>query len=116
EDALQSVRSAIMLGAVLPEMRQQAERLAGDLAELVRLRKEIAAERDALARDLGAMADDQQRLTLLMEGPQKRQTAADSELEAERQRATALAKQIDSLKDLIAKLERGLDSETRAAR
>ena len=45
EDALQSVRSAMMLGAVLPEMRHQAEVLAADLAELVRLRKQIADER-----------------------------------------------------------------------
>src|SRR5918995_3532140 len=36
EDALQSVRTAILLGAVLPEMRQQAEALARDLTELVR--------------------------------------------------------------------------------
>ena len=46
EDALQSVRSAMMLGAVLPEMRHQAETLAADLAELVRLRKQIAEERE----------------------------------------------------------------------
>jgi septal ring factor EnvC (AmiA/AmiB activator) len=116
EDALQSVRSAIMLGAVLPEMRQQADRLATDLAELVRLRKEIALEREALARDLSAMADDRQRLALLIEGRQKRQNAAESELEAERQRAAALARQADNLKDLIAKLEQGLDSDTRSAR
>ncbi len=116
EDALQSVRSAILLGAVLPEMRQQAEALAGDLAELVRLRKEIATERDALARDLAALASDQQRLALLVEGRQKRMTAAESELEAERQRAIALARQADNLKDLIAKLEQGLDSDTRSAR
>jgi septal ring factor EnvC (AmiA/AmiB activator) len=116
EDALQSVRSAIMLGAVLPEMRQQADSLVSDLAELVRLRKEIATERETLARDLSAMADDQQRLALLIEGRQKRQTAAESELEAERQRATALARDADSLKDLIAKLEQGLDSATRSAR
>ena len=42
EDALQAVRSAMMLGAVLPEMRHEAESLAADLAELVRLRKQIA--------------------------------------------------------------------------
>ena len=35
EDALQSVRSAMMLGAVLPEMRQQTESLVNDLGELV---------------------------------------------------------------------------------
>jgi septal ring factor EnvC (AmiA/AmiB activator) len=116
EDALQSVRTAIMLGAVLPEMRQQAESLATDLAELVRLRKEIATERDALTRDLTALADDQQRLALLVEGREKKQAAAESELEGEKQRATALARQTDNLKDLIAKLEQGLDSGTRAAR
>jgi len=90
EDALQSVRTAIMLGAVLPEMRQQAENLVGDLAELLRLRTEIAMERDALARDLAALATDQQRLALLVEGRQKRLSAAEGELEAERQRAAAL--------------------------
>jgi septal ring factor EnvC (AmiA/AmiB activator) len=116
EDALQSVRTAIMLGAVLPEMRQQAENLASDLAELLRLRKEIAMERDALAHDLAGLAIDQQRLALLVEGRQKRLTAAESELEGERQRAAALARQADSLKDLIAKLEQGLDSDTRSAR
>jgi septal ring factor EnvC (AmiA/AmiB activator) len=38
EDALQSVRTAILLGAVLPEMRQRAQTLAADLSELVRIR------------------------------------------------------------------------------
>jgi septal ring factor EnvC (AmiA/AmiB activator) len=116
EDALQAVRTAIMLGAVLPEMRQEAEALATDLTELVRLRKEIAAERDTLKRDLTALADDQQRLKLLVEGRQKRQAQAESELEAERQREADLARQADNLKDLIAKLEQGLDSDTRSAR
>jgi len=116
EDALQAVRTAIMLGAVLPEMRQEAEALATDLTELVRLRKEIAAERDTLKRDLAALADDQQRLKLLVEGRQKRQAQAENELEAERQREAELARQAENLKDLIAKLEQGLDSDTRSAR
>src|SRR5262249_46789069 len=64
EDALQSVRSAMVLGAVLPELRQQAETLAADLAELDRLRKEISYERDKLARDLLVLADERQRLSL----------------------------------------------------
>ena len=115
EDALQSVRTAITLGAVLPQMRQQAENLAGDLAELLRLRTEIAMEREALTRDLAAMATDQQRLALLVEGRQKRLTAAETELEAERQRASALAWQAEGLMDLIAKLEQGLDGDSRSA-
>ncbi|MEX0752335.1 MAG: peptidoglycan DD-metalloendopeptidase family protein [Xanthobacteraceae bacterium] len=116
EDALQSVRSAIMLGAVLPEMRQEAEKLAGDLAELVRLRREIDAERDLLQRDLTAQTQDQRRLALLIEERQKGQATAESDLEAERKRAAELARQVDNLKDLIAKLEQGLDRSSRAAR
>ncbi|MGC2125921.1 MAG: hypothetical protein WA652_24005, partial [Xanthobacteraceae bacterium] len=46
EDALQAVRTAITLGAVVPEMRAQADALAGVLAELVRLLKKINRESD----------------------------------------------------------------------
>ena len=63
EDALQSVRSAMMLGAVLPEMRHQAEVLAADLAELVRLRKQIAEERDRSRATCFVLADERQRLS-----------------------------------------------------
>src|SRR4029453_6846900 len=37
EDALASVRSAILLGAVVPELREETDQLVGDLDELSRL-------------------------------------------------------------------------------
>ena len=116
EDALQSVRSAMMLGAVLPEMRQQAEALTSDLAELVRLRKEIAEERNALARDLLVATDDRQRLGLMIDERQKRQAEAEAALNDERQRAATLARQAENLNQLIVKMEQGLDTATRATR
>lgn len=116
EDALQSVRTAIVLGAVLPEMRSEAEALASDLAALSRIRKEIADERDKLARDLAAIPQERQRMSLLIVERQKRQTEAEKALEAEHARAGTLARQVDNLKDLIAKLEQGLDAQTRATR
>jgi septal ring factor EnvC (AmiA/AmiB activator) len=116
EDALQSVRSAMVLGAVLPEMRLQAESLAADLAELVRLRKQIAAERDRLARDLLVLAEERQRLSVFIEERQKRQTEAERELGDERQRAAQLARQAENLNQLIVKLEQSLDTASRAAR
>ena len=116
EDALQSVRSAMMLGAVLPEMRQQAETLAGDLAELVRLRKQIAAEREMLDRDLRALATDRLRLSLFIEQRQKRQAEVEQALTEERQRAAQLAREAENLNQLIAKLEQGLDHVTGAVR
>src|SRR6202042_37833 len=53
EDALQSLRTAMLLGSVVPELRARAQKLAGDLGELVALRKTIATERDRLATDRG---------------------------------------------------------------
>src|SRR5262249_5763767 len=116
EDALQSVRSAMMLGAVLPEMRHQTESLMADLSELVRLRRQIADERDKLARDLLVIADERQRLSLLIEERQKKQTEVEKALNSERVRAAQLARQAADLKDLIVKLEAGLDTAARTAR
>jgi murein hydrolase activator len=116
EDALQSVRSAMMLGAVLPEMRHQTESLASDLTELVRLRRQIIDERDKQARDLLIIADERQRLSLMIDERQKKQTDAEKALAAERTRAAQLARQAADLKDLIGKLETGLDTAARAAR
>jgi septal ring factor EnvC (AmiA/AmiB activator) len=115
QDALQSLRSAMMLGAVLPEMRHEADLLIADLAELTRIRTQIAAERDGLTRDLMAQSLEHQRLALLTDQRQKQQAESEQALDQERQRAAQLAHQADSLKDLIAKLEPGLGSRDKAA-
>ncbi len=116
EDALQAVRTAIMLGAVVPEMRTQADALAGDLAELLRVRKDIEAENGKLSGDLATLAHEQLRLNMLIDERQQKQTAVEQTLDAQRQRAADLAHQVDNLKDLIGKLEQGLDSATRQTR
>jgi septal ring factor EnvC (AmiA/AmiB activator) len=116
QDALQSLRSAMLLGAVLPELRHEAGLLIDDLAELTRIRAQIAAERDGLTRDLAALGEEQQRLALLTEQRQKQQAESEQALEEERQRAVLLAHQVDSLKDLITRLEQGLGPAGRKAR
>jgi murein hydrolase activator len=116
EDALTAVRTAITLGAVLPEMRAQADALAGDLADMLNLRKQIVEQRDQLADDLNVFGREQLRMTLLIDERQKQQSDTEQALTDERQRAGDLAHQVDNIKDLIAKMETGLDSATRAAR
>jgi len=106
EDALTSVRTAMLLGAVLPEMRGEAEALAADLLELARVRNEMKLEREALGRDVAAFSDDQQRMSLLVQERQKKQAEAEKALDSQRQHIAQLARQADNLKDLIAKLER----------
>jgi septal ring factor EnvC (AmiA/AmiB activator) len=116
EDALASVRTAIMLGAVLPDMRERAKMLSDNLAELVRVREGIANEKNTVARDLAALSGEQKRMSLLVDERQRKQTEAQRLLDAERAQANALARQADNLKDLIARLEKDLDPATRAAR
>ena len=115
EDALQSVRAAILLGAVLPDMKVEVDTLVADLAELVRVRSEIAAEREALGRDLAALSQERTRMTVLVQERQRKQTETEKALEAERARAVQLARQADNLKDLIARIEQEIASAARAA-
>ena len=115
EDALQAVRGAIMLGAVLPDMRAEAEALVADLTELVRVRKEIAAEIESSGRDLAALSQESQRMTLLIEQRQKKQAETERALQAEQERAVELARQADSLKELIGRLEQDIAASGRAA-
>jgi murein hydrolase activator len=116
EDALQSVRTAIVLGAVLPEMRREVESLANDLSELLAVRKKINAEREQLKAEVAALDGERARMAALVEERQKQLTEREKVLEAERSRAGALAQQVDNLKDLIAKLEQGLNPATRELR
>ena len=115
EDALQSLRTAMLLGAVVPELRGRAERLTNDLGELVALRKTIATERDKLAVDRDKLKDDQIRLAALVDERQRKQSAIEKDMEAEGARAIALSKQVDSLQGLIAKMEQDLKSAAKAA-
>src|SRR5262249_60279475 len=50
EDALESLRTAMLLGSVLPGMRQEPTALASDLTERSRERKGLSEKRDQLAR------------------------------------------------------------------
>ena len=116
EDALKALRTAITLGAVVPDMRAEADAIAGDLAELSRVRKDIVSERATLSQNLDRLANEQLRLNMLIDARQKKQATTEQALDTERQHAVDLSHQVDNLKDLIAKLEASLTPATRAAR
>jgi murein hydrolase activator len=115
EDALQSLRTAMMLGAVVPELRSRAEKLSADLGELVAVRKTIATERDRLAADRDKLRDDQARVAALSNERQRRQAGMEKDIEAEGARAVALARQVDNLQGLIGRMEQDVKSAAKAA-
>lgn len=116
EDALQAVRTAMVLGAVLPEMRQEVEVLGTDLKELVNVRKKIMEERDRLKAEVASLGDERARMKALIDERQKQQAEREKALDAERARASELARKAADLQDLIAKLEQVVKPEIRAAR
>lgn len=105
EDALSSVRSAILLGAVVPDLRLAALKLADDLKKLVALKSDIAAERDRLRADATKLLEDRTRVQLLIEEKRNQASASATALAAEQQKAAALAEKATSLKDLIGRME-----------
>lgn len=115
EDVLAVIRTSMLLGAVVPELRGEAETLAGDLAELVRLRGLIAADREGLKADLAGWARERQRLDALIAARRARLAEVESGLAAERARAAELGEQARSLKDLVDRMEGEVASARRAA-
>ncbi len=105
EDALASVRSAILLGAVVPDLQAAAESVATDLQSLVALRKEQERERDRLRADTRALLEGRTRISLLLEQKRAARAASAEALANEEARSKALADQATSLRDLIARME-----------
>ncbi len=105
EDALSSVRSAILLGAVVPELRAQTEILFADMKEMARIAASIEAERGRLVASVGEQLAEKQRLNLLLAEKQRLQGETEAEMARERQQSERLAAEAGSLKELIASLE-----------
>lgn len=115
EDMLQSVRAAILLGAVVPELRAEAEALATDLGELARLSQAARSERERLATELGTLSGERERLAALVAARQERIAEAQRVVAEEASRLAALAGKVQGLEGLIAGIEKEIGAASRAA-
>lgn len=115
EDALASVRSSILLAAVVPEIRGETEVLVGDLRELARVVATIESERRRLASTAASQAEEQRRLSLLLDEKRRLQSKSEELLESERARAAELAAEASSLRELIDAMEAEMEIAARRA-
>ena len=106
DDALSSVRSAILLGAVVPEMRAETEALATTLREIASLSNTIRAERDRLTAAVEAQVAERRRLAILQDEKLKLRDQRAAEMVDEQARSEELAAKAKDLKGLIAALEK----------
>lgn len=115
EDALASVRSAMLLGSVVPELRVEAEALAADLQHLVALKTEQSRERDRMRADASALAEERTRIEFLVDDKRKARARSEQQLAEEQAKSEKLAKSATSLKGLIADLEGQISAASEAA-
>ncbi|GLK77969.1 membrane protein [Methylopila jiangsuensis] len=113
-DALEAVRSAILLGAVVPDMRAEAEELASDLREMERLKGLMTRERDALAGEIEQLGEERARVAALMEERQRQLGQREQDLTAEAGRSEEIGREVRDLEALVARVEREI-ADTRAA-
>ncbi|MCF6320310.1 MAG: peptidoglycan DD-metalloendopeptidase family protein [Rhizobiaceae bacterium] len=115
QDALKSVRSAILLGSVVPEIRSETEILVVELSQLEKLSKEITVQRLQLTQDLETEATEERRLALLIVEKKKRSKQARETLAVQGVEAAKLAAEAANLKNLIQQLETEIESVNLAA-
>jgi len=114
DDVLSAMRAAILLGAVLPDMRDEALALVADLKTLVALRQKAEATRQLLAQERDGMAAQRNRLSELVEARQKQISLSREQLEAERARVASLTREAKSLRELIARSDTDAGGTSRA--
>lgn len=105
EDVLQALRGAMMFGAVVPEMRNQALDLRAQLERLVAIKDESLATKKLLEAAILASDTSRQELKLLQIQKKNFAITATQELAAEKQRAETMAAEATSLHQLLIKLQ-----------
>jgi septal ring factor EnvC (AmiA/AmiB activator) len=103
-DVLSALRGAMMFGTIVPELRAEAAILTDKLARLDSIRTDLEHEKASLNESMQSLKTAQINLDELIN--QKKQLIFESagKLEAEKQRAAALASKAKSLKQLVAEL------------
>ncbi len=112
EDALEMVRSGMLLARAVPELQSQVQDLVERLQELDNLFKRIADERSKIISETQRLKDAQTRVAMLME--EKRQSLAthQSELDEVRREADLISKSVGNISDLIAALDQTVAERT----
>ena len=103
-DVLQALRSAMMFGAVVPELRGAAETLQAQLVELESLQSQMAEQAIGKQQALAALATSRLDIKQLILAKKSLALSSNKGLEAEKKRAVELAEKAKTLKQLLASL------------
>ncbi len=100
-----TVRSAILLRAAVPQIERSAQDLKGEIDMMARVRADIVAQKKRIATTAARLEGEHSRLKDLWLRKSSLQTAALAESEAAEQRLQKLAGEAEDLRDLLVRLE-----------
>ncbi len=112
QDALQMVRSAMLLASAFPGMRQQALELADTLSDLMRVTAESRAESERLKSETARLSELRTRLAGVMETKRQSITERQSELKQVQAAAAEISRKVNDLTELITELDRTVAKNT----
>lgn len=112
EDALEMVRSAMLLAKAFPELRDQALALTERLTELARIMDGIRYEGDKLKAETARLRDSRVKLAALMESKRQSLSERQAELARLRKEEAEIAVNVKELSELIGRLDRAVAAHT----
>ncbi|MEL6374656.1 MAG: peptidoglycan DD-metalloendopeptidase family protein [Pseudomonadota bacterium] len=113
DDALKMVRSAMLLAATFPELRQKALVISGEIKKIIEVRRERVAERTKLRQETQALSDKRVRLTALVNEKRRKLISRQTELLALQREAEDIRRSYKSLNELITRLDQAVAARTK---
>lgn len=104
ENPLDIARGSMLLGYAVPELRRRASLLAGDLAQMDALEREIAGRRARAESVTTSLERDRQQVAELLKRKADLQRQTASQAAAAQARSEKLASQAKDLRELLEKL------------
>jgi septal ring factor EnvC (AmiA/AmiB activator) len=112
-DALGSARGAMLISAIVPQLRAKADTVAADLKELTDIKVAAMAEEETLRANQEVLEEEQLRIATLITARKTGISQRTSELQAEEEAALALAEKAATLRELIDALSDRANASTR---
>jgi len=100
-----TVRSAILLRAAVPQIDQSAQGLREEIAGITRLREAIGEKKERIAATTADLERERHRLEQLVERKSQTQRETEAQRRAAETRMSDLATQANDLRELMARLE-----------
>lgn len=104
DDALGSARGAMLIAAIVPELRQRADTVAADLKTLTDIKAAALVEEENLKANHEVLEEEQLRIATLIAARKQGIAHMSTQLDAEEAAAVELAERASTLRELIGAL------------